>query len=263
MKNKNIHEEIERIKSLFTEERLFGNLISEQSDLFSKEAVKQSRKDSKDVNSKNRKDDKTIVKDGIKYCNTNLNSYHKRYFSLNPDKRGDVTKDIKDGMVETKEGLEGCITNYKDKLKIPTFAGMTKDETLDMLLVMFDTSKPDNERLKYKTVTVKDSILGVKPTTNVTTKEKVTIIDSDGAKWGTIQVVKNKEDVFIIKTDGKIRLEVGGSFLSTLVSGKKVIPAIIKTIKEINPKLTPTSFENIKILNAMGNGGQTIKIKVI
>ena len=30
MENENINEEIKRIKSLFTEERLYGNLISEQ-----------------------------------------------------------------------------------------------------------------------------------------------------------------------------------------------------------------------------------------
>tara|TARA_R110000823_G_scaffold282626_1_gene400828 strand:+ start:1465 stop:2286 length:822 start_codon:yes stop_codon:yes gene_type:complete len=270
---KNINEEIVRIKSLFTEERLYGNLIveeeeteneegdGEEKDPFSKDAVKQGKKDAKTDNTTKNIASKKAGKVALEACNTSLKRYHQSFFNVNPVKRRDVIKVIgTEGKYKTE--LESCVTNYKDKLHVPGFAGMTKDEILDMLLVMLDPKGDKKEREKYKTVTVEDSIVGTKPTTTITTKKPEQIIDANGATWGSVQILKNKENEFVIKTGKKTRVEAGMSWRGSIIKSKKFIPALIKSIKKINPTLTPTDYKNLKILNARGETGQTIKILV-
>jgi hypothetical protein len=262
---KNINEEIERIKSLFTEERLYGNLIveeegeGEENDPFSKDAVKQGKKDAKEKNIKDKSGGKKSEKEDVQSCNTSLKRYHQSFFNINPVKRRDVIKVIgTEGKYKTE--LENCVTNYKDKLHVPGFAGMTKDEILDMLLVMLDPNGDQKEREKYKTVKPKDSIVGNKPTTTITTKKPEKIKDSKGNTWGTVQIIKNKENEFIIKTGNKVRIESGMSFREGIINN--FIPALINSIKVINPTLNPTNVDDFKITNAKGKLGQTIKILV-
>jgi hypothetical protein len=270
---KNINEEIERIKSLFTEERLYGNLIveeeeteneegdGEEKDPFSKDAVKQGKKKAKTDNTKKNITSKKAGKVALEACNTSLKRYHQSFFNINPVKRRDVIKVIgTEGKYKTE--LESCVTNYKDKLHVLGFAGMTKDEILDMLLVMLDPNGDQKEREKYKTVKPKDSIVGNKPTTTITTKKPEKITDVDGNTWGTVQIIKNKENEFIIKTGKKVRVESGMSFSGSIVKQEKFIPALIKSIKKINTAINPESVYDFKILKAKGGEGQTIKILV-
>ena len=67
---KTINEEIDRIKSLFTEERLFGNLVEEE-DPFSKKSARKSKKsqtkDDKDIAKKKEKRDSDTKKDKRQY----------------------------------------------------------------------------------------------------------------------------------------------------------------------------------------------------
>ena len=267
---KNINEEIVRIKSLFTEERLYGNLITEEEkntengdedDPYSMSSAKKLKKDAKQKNIKDKLGGKKSEKEGVQACNKMLKFYHKTFFSVNPNSRADVINFVgqKD---KYKSDLESCVTNYKDKLHVPGFAGMTKDEILDMLLVMLDPKGDKKEREKYKTVKPKDSIVGNKPTTTITTKKPEIITDVDGNTWGSVQILKNKENEFVIKTGKKTRVEAGMSWRGSIIKSKKFIPALIKSIKKINPTLTPTDYKNLKILNAMGETGQTIKILV-
>ena len=64
-----MNEEVDRIKSLFTEERLYGNLIveeegeGEENDPFSKDAVKQGKKDAKEKNIKDKSGGKKSEKE--------------------------------------------------------------------------------------------------------------------------------------------------------------------------------------------------------
>jgi hypothetical protein len=269
MDKKNINEEIERIKSLFTEERLYGNLVNEQEDdkptdddPFSKDAIKKRRSDVKAGNVKEKGNLKKEKKDELKDCNTSLKNYHRSFFAIDPEKRSDVIKIVTDDKYKT--GLESCIKNYKDKLKPGIFAGMTKDEILDMLLIMLDPKADEKERLKYKDVTVKDSLTGTKPTTNIKTKNTVNIIDSNGNRWGTVQIIKNKEDEFIIKTTRKVGMvAIDKGFRGSIIKGGLFIPGVIESIYKINPSLKPANYKNIDILNTMGKYGQTIKIKVV
>ena len=90
--------------------------------------------------------------------------------------------------------------------------------------------------------------------------EKIT--DVDGNTWGTVQVIKNKENEFIIKTGKKVRVESGMSFSGSIVKQEKFIPALIKSIKKINTSINPKSVYDFKILKAKGREGQTIKILV-
>jgi hypothetical protein len=68
---KTINEEIDRIKSLFTEERLFGNLVEQEEDPFSKKSARKSKKsqnkDDKDITKTKGKRDKDIKKDERQY----------------------------------------------------------------------------------------------------------------------------------------------------------------------------------------------------
>ncbi len=264
---KNINEEIERMKSLFTEERLYGNLITEQEeegddgDPFSKDNVKTGVKNAKTDNKTKKVTSKKIVKDELEACNTSLKRYNQSFFNVSPLKRRDVVDIVKK---DTKyyDDLVLCVTNYKDELTVPNFAGMDDDETLEMLTVMLNPDGDKKEREKYKTVTVKDSIVGTKPTTTITTKKPELIIDTDGNTWGSVQILKNKENEFVIKTGKKVRVESGMGWRSSIIKAKKFIPALIKSIKKINTTLNPTDYKNLEILNARGETGQTIKIIV-
>jgi hypothetical protein len=101
-----------------------------------------------------------------------------------------------------------------------------------------------------------------KPTTTITTEKPVQIIDANGTTWGSVKILKNKKDEFVIKTGKKIRVEAGMSWIGRIIISKTFIPALIKSIKKINPTLNPTDYKNLYILNARGKTGQTIKILV-
>lgn len=263
---KNINEEIERIKSLFTEERLYGNLITEQEeegddDPYSMSSARTLKKDAKEKNVKDNRVVKKAEKTDLDGCNKMLKFYNKTFFSVNPNSRVDVINFVGE-KGEYLTDLETCVTNYRDKLTVPNFAGMDDDETLEMLTVMLNPDGDKKEREKYKTVTVKDSIVGTKPTTTITTKKPEQIIDTDGSNWGSVQILKNKDNEFVIKTGKKVRVEAGMSWRGSVVNSEKFIPALIKSIKKINTILNPTDYKNLKILNSRGETGQTIKIMV-
>jgi len=275
---KNINEEIERIKSLFTEERLYGNLIveeeetgneegdGEEKDPFSKDAVKQGKKKDKTDNIIKNKQSKKSEKDELEACNTSLKRYHQSFFNINPVKRRDVIKVIgTEGKYKTQ--LEACITNYKDKLHVRTFAGMTKDEILNMLLVMLDPNGDQKEREKYKSVKPKDSILRNKPTTTITTKKPENITDGDGNTWGTVEIVKNRQKVFLIRVVKGESVVTNNEWSQVNKVLDNFIPALIKAILSINPELkTEIKDSNeLKVLKTEGTSysGEQIKIKVI
>ena len=272
---KNINEEIERIKSLFTEERLYGNLIVEEGetdsvevggdkkdDPFSKKSVRQGKKDAKTDNTTKNTTSKKVEKDELEACNTSLKRYNGSFFNVNPVKRRDVVEIVKENP-KYHDDLVSCIKNYKDKLNVPNLAGMNDDEMLDMLVVMLNPKGDSVERMKYKNTTVKDSVVGVKPTTTITTKKPENITDESGVVWGTVQIIKNTENEFVIKTGSKTRVEAGMSFRDSVIKQEKFIPSLINSIKKINTSLKPVNHKNLKILKAKGDTGQTIKIKVV
>ena len=268
---KNINEEIKRIKSLFTEERLYGNLIDEQDekatengdedDPYSMDSAKNLKNAAREKNVKEKSKTKTDGKKDLDNCNKMLKFYNKTFFSVNPNSRADV-KDFVGQKDKYKSDLESCVTNYKDKLNVPNLAGMNDDEMLEMLGVMLDPKGDPVERMKYKNTTVKDSVVGVKPTTTITTKKPENITDESGVVWGTVQIIKNTENEFVIKTGSKTRVEAGMSFRDSVIKQEKFIPSLIKSIKKINTSLKPVNHKNLKILKAKGDTGQTIKIKV-
>jgi len=262
-----MNEEVNRIKSLFTEERLYGNLITEKEvvddgDPFSAKSIRNRRKADKKSNKSNNDTTKKDDNVRLKTCNESLKNYHKSFFAIDPEKRGNVMEIVGDEM-KYKTNLELCIKDYKDKLNVPNFAGMDDDEMLDMLVVMLDPKGNQDERMKYKNTTVKDSVLQVKPTTTITTKKPENITDESGVVWGTVQIIKNTENEFVIKTGSKTRVESGMSFRDSIIKQTKFIPSLIKSIKKINTSLNPVDYKNLKILKARGDTGQTIKIKVV
>ena len=93
----------------------------------------------------------------------------------------------------------------------------------------------------------------------IATMEPENIIDDDGNIWGTLKIVKKQKDEFIIKTGKKVTMVYSGDWKNR----PKIIPAIIESIKVINPSLAPQTVENLKILDYKGELGQTIRIKVL
>ena len=87
---KNINEEIERIKSLFTEERLYGNLIDEEDekttengdedDPYSMSSAKKLKNAAREKNVKEKSKSKTDGKKDLDNCNKMLKFYNKTFF---------------------------------------------------------------------------------------------------------------------------------------------------------------------------------------
>ena len=267
---KNINEEIERIKSLFTEERLYGNLITEQNDdddMFSMKKARELKKNAKINNNVDADDENINTKDRLKGCNKSLNYYHKAFFADNPKSRQDIDTVVDDsgkGIKLHKEKLEYCVNNYKDKLNVPNFADMSKNDILDMLLIMLDTNKGDEERNKYKTVT-KGGIFKRKD--NVTTSDAIDIIDESDGNWGTVEIVKNRQKVFLIRVVKGESVVTNNEWSQVNKVLDNFIPALIKAILSINPELkTEIKDSNeLKVLKTEGTSysGEQIKIKVI
>jgi hypothetical protein len=83
----------------------------------------------------------------------------------------------------------------------------------------------------------------------------------NGTFIGTIKLVKNKQDEFIIKTGKHVRIEAGMSFRGSVTS--MLMPALIEHVKKINPGLNPSGDRDFKIIKAKGDEGQTIIFKVL
>lgn len=126
---KTINEEIDRIKSLFTEERLFGNLVEQEEDPFSKKSAKKSKKsqtkDDKDIAKKKEKRDRDIKKEKRQYRNT-LSKFCKKEVG----KLVNVFIEKKNRLEVKPEGLnttwDELLKTYK--LKYPTETKVSNDE---------------------------------------------------------------------------------------------------------------------------------------
>lgn len=138
-----LNEEIERIKSLFTEERMFGNLVREaegdentedgeekkSDDPFSNKSAKKSKKaqkkDDKDEDNKHKKHGKQVKKDTRQY-NRKLNKFCKKevgkLVNVFIDKKNRLSSPFKPGGMT----WDGLLKTYK--LKYPTETKISNDE---------------------------------------------------------------------------------------------------------------------------------------
>jgi hypothetical protein len=129
---KTINEEIDRIKSLFTEERLFGNLVEQEEDPFSKKSARKSKKaqtkDDKDIAKKKEKRDSNIKKDKRQYRRA-LSKFCKKEVG----KLVNVFIEKKNRLEVKPEGLSSTwdelLKTYK--LKYPTETKISNDEGKD------------------------------------------------------------------------------------------------------------------------------------
>ncbi len=81
-----INEEINRIKSLFTEERLYGGLVEQFGDDEKEAASEKTKKDqgTVDLDKENKQE---VIKTGVTYCNTLLKNYESSFFKNTKKKK--------------------------------------------------------------------------------------------------------------------------------------------------------------------------------
>jgi hypothetical protein len=136
-----INEEINRIKSLFTEERLYGGLVEQFGDEEKEEASKETGNDTQAV-----KDDEAekqeVIKTGVTYCNKLLKNYESSFFNIQKNKRINVDN-FDGGRVEEELGkLESCVKRFwtgeefpngKELLKVGTYGGNDVSQMIDLI----------------------------------------------------------------------------------------------------------------------------------
>ena len=126
-----------------------------------------------------------------------------------------------------------------------------------------EQSDDDEERNKYKTVT-KGGIFKRKD--NVTTSDAMDIIDESNDKWGTVEIVKNRQKVFLIRVVKGESVVTNNEWSQVNKVLDNFIPALIKAILKINPELkTEIKDSNeLKVLKTEGTSysGEQIKIKI-
>jgi hypothetical protein len=93
------------------------------------------------------------------------------------------------------------------------------------------------------------------------------IIDESNDKWGTVEIVKNRQKVFFIRVVKGESVVTNNEWSQVNKVLDNFIPALIKAILKINPELkTEIKDSNeLKVLKTEGTSysGEQIKIKVI
>jgi len=254
MERETLNEEIKRIKSIM-------GLIMEDDPKFEK------------------KDDK----EALKYCNGRLMLASNKILNFQPKKRPKITnKSIftDDFLSKELETLNNCVDNFEQTLKIPNFAGLNRDEFLNMLKVMYDKNQPDEKRLGYLNYSIKDVALGkekdkedvvdpfdikskkLKKMAKAENKKEIKIssVKDPNKIWGRINKVGNTTDKFIIKTKDTLVNKNNKMFWDEYK--EDITDSIKKIIKDNNLSASISSNPTIEVLNVRGDGPQTIKIKV-
>ena len=228
MKNqeKSINEEIERIKSLFTEERMFGNLVEKKEekeiDPFSKKGARKSKKlqkrknkdldkDIKDQNKLSSKELKSFKEFCSKQMNIINNVFIVKQNSLDMGfKKGDtktwdellkerkVSYENNDGETKKysyKDLFTKCSKFTGEELKLKSFGGKSSDDIKKILTNIVNTSLPIDGRMNsYKNIEggvkekVKD-ITGVDKIKKKFKKLKVVVKNQDGFDAGELILV--------------------------------------------------------------------------
>ena len=136
-----INEEVNRIKSLFTEERLYGGLVEQFGDEEKEEASKETGNDTQDV-----KDDEAekqeVIKTGVTYCNKLLKNYESSFFNIQKNKRINVDN-FDGGRVGEELGkLNSCVKRFwtgeefpngKELLKVGSWGGNDVSQMIDLI----------------------------------------------------------------------------------------------------------------------------------
>lgn len=278
---KTINEEIDRIKSLFTEERLFGNLVEQEEDPFSKKSARKSKKSQTKYDKTSKKDrdkeDKDIKKNERQY-NRKLNKFCKKevgkLVNIFIDKKNRLSSPFKPGGMTWDELLRSHKLNYtksdettekvgyntvvkrcwetfgSDELDIKSYAGKSPNDILTILAGITDDSKDlkDKEKLLI-------SFSGDKKQKKKTSLGSVIFDTDDGYNAGELFLNKDVNGyVYTIKKNNKftpVQKDSGGKF--KIRDGYQ--KGIVKGIKELNKKVKEENsvLTDIKDINSVDN----------
>jgi len=260
---KTINEEIDRIKSLFTEERLFGNLVEQEEDPFSKKSAKKSKKsqtkDDKDIAKEKQKHDKDIEKDKRQY-RKELSKFCKKevgkLVNVFIDKKNRLSSPFKPGGMTWEELLKTHKLKYtnadetteevgyntvvkrcweafgSDELDIKSYAGKSPNDILTILAGITDPKKSLVEKEKLLI-----SFSGDKKMKKKTSLGSVIFDTDNGYNAGEIFLNKgNQGYIYTIKSDNKftpVQKDSGGKF--KIRDGYK--DGIVNAVEELNNKV--------------------------
>ena len=141
-----INEEVNRIKSLFTEERLYGGLVEQFGDDEKDAALSASTKE-RDISQEEDAKKEKEVKGRIEKCNSKLLNYEKTFFNVIPNKRVDISKlgetRVKEELGKLKKCTDEFWNDTEKVLKVGSWGGNDINQMITLITSIMEEGNTD------------------------------------------------------------------------------------------------------------------------